>query len=159
MGRECGWRHARKRWSWEFENLKKESVESWDWTMGADSWVSAIGARSRVVGDSAIESKSWVFFRCVSWLSFSGLDQQRWIEILNITRCAERWGCCLSPRVEEVNKPFVSEATESACFRLFLFLYMCCWHWLGLWLYNTFLYSIFICLLTVKWSQQIIINS
>ena len=27
MGLECGWRHARKRWSREFEDFEKESVE------------------------------------------------------------------------------------------------------------------------------------
>ena len=40
-----------------------------------------IGPWSRVVGDSAIESKSWVF---------SDLYRQRWLEVLNTTRCAER---------------------------------------------------------------------
>ena len=46
---ECEWRHARKRWSWEDEDLEKESVEGWHWTMELS------------VGDLAIESKSWVF--------------------------------------------------------------------------------------------------
>ena len=26
-GRSCGWRHAQKRWSWKFEDLKKTIVE------------------------------------------------------------------------------------------------------------------------------------
>ena len=39
MRLERGWRHAQKRWPWEFEDFEKESVESWYWTMEADSWV------------------------------------------------------------------------------------------------------------------------
>ena len=27
MGLECGWRHAQKRWSWEFEDFEKTVVE------------------------------------------------------------------------------------------------------------------------------------
>ena len=33
MGLEYGWRHAQKRWSWEFEDFEKESVESWIWAV------------------------------------------------------------------------------------------------------------------------------
>ena len=60
MELECGWRHAQKRWSWEFEYFEG--------------------------------TVSWVFYRWGMRLSFSDLDRQRWIEILNITRCAAHWG-------------------------------------------------------------------
>ena len=49
MGMEYELRHARKRWSWEFEDFEKESVESWHWTM---------------------EDESWVFYRCVGGWNF-----------------------------------------------------------------------------------------
>ena len=50
MGLECGWRHARKRWSREFEDFEKVSVEKWDWTMelsrwGFGHWVEELGFR------------------------------------------------------------------------------------------------------------------
>ena len=68
MGLECGWRHAQKRWSWEFKDFEKTSVE--------------IGALRRELG----------FLPLRHAVEFSDLDRQRWIEILNITRCAARWG-------------------------------------------------------------------
>ena len=45
MRLECGWRHVRMRWSWEFEDFEKESVECWCLTMEVDSWVPAIEDR------------------------------------------------------------------------------------------------------------------
>ena len=51
MWLECEWRHAWKRWSWEFEDFEKESVENWD---------------------LAIESSSWGFGHWVEELSFVG---------------------------------------------------------------------------------------
>ena len=44
MGLECVWRHARKTWSWEFEDFEKEAVESWDLAMESESWFSVIEA-------------------------------------------------------------------------------------------------------------------
>ena len=71
IGLECGWRHAGKRWSWEFEDFEKESVEGWHWTIQADSWVLCHWVRE---------------------LSFLPLRQRlRFFEILNTTRCAGRW--------------------------------------------------------------------
>ena len=75
---------------------------------------------------------SWVFYCWGMWVSFSDLDWQRWIEILNITRCAARWGGvstvwlaeafknCVSLLVlpwtkdKKLINRFVSEMTESA---------------------------------------------
>ena len=71
MALECGWPHARKGWSWEFEDFDKYTVGSWDWTM---------------------ESSSRRFDHWVEELSFSDPYRQRWTEILNTTRCAERLG-------------------------------------------------------------------
>ena len=31
MGLESGWRHARNRWSWKFEDFEKESAEIGPW--------------------------------------------------------------------------------------------------------------------------------
>ena len=78
MGLECGWRHALKRWSWEFEDFEKKSVGFWP--------------LKNVVGYSTVEDKSWVFYRWGMWFSFSDLNRQRWIETLNITRYVARWG-------------------------------------------------------------------
>ena len=60
----------------KFEDFEKESVESWHWTMEADSWVFC----------------HWVieFSFLPLRLCFLDLYRQRWIEILNTTRCAER---------------------------------------------------------------------
>ena len=69
MRLECGWRHAQNRWSWEFKDFEKTSV-----------------------GYSTVEGESWVFYRWDVRFSFSDDDRQRWIEILNITRCTVRWG-------------------------------------------------------------------
>ena len=59
-------------------------------------------------------------------LSFLGLDRRRWMEILNITRST----ACVSPRVamgrsQEINKPFVLGATESACICLCISICKC----------------------------------
>ena len=51
MRLESEWRHARKRWSWEFEDFEKESVGSW------------LGPCRQTVGLPAIEADSW------SWVS------------------------------------------------------------------------------------------
>ena len=94
------------------ENLRILKRVSWDWAMEAEIWV------------SAIEAMSWVFYRCGG--DFSGLDRRRWIQILNITRCAARWdGVSIVKSVSlsscryglklEINKPFVPETTECAC--------------------------------------------
>ena len=52
-------------------------------------------------------------------------------EILNIMRCVRivrivSLSTCRYGPKSEINKPFVSETTESACFRLHLYLYMFC---------------------------------
>ena len=39
MRMECGWRQAQKRWSWEFEDFEKVSVESYILTAEKCSWV------------------------------------------------------------------------------------------------------------------------
>ena len=39
MGPKWGWRRARKRWSREFDDFEKESVEGRDRTMEAENWV------------------------------------------------------------------------------------------------------------------------
>ena len=138
---EYGWRHVRKRWSWEFEDFEKESVESWHWTVEADSWVSAIGVWSRVVGDSAIESKSWVFrisTRRDKLRSKTPQDVPNVGGGINIVWLRKTFKNCvsLSPRVEEskqeINKPPLPEQQSLpvfvfACFRLsfvFAFLYV-----------------------------------
>ena len=72
MGMECGWRHARKRWSWEFENFEKSSV---------------------VIG--LLRGELWVRpWRVGFWLlkDVVGFFGSLSTEILNITRCAARWG-------------------------------------------------------------------
>ena len=101
-GLECGWHHAWKRWSWEFEDFEKEKLR-------LDH-----------------EGMELSFLPLRRWLSFSGLDRQRWIEILNTTRCAARQdgvsivrivplsSCCYGLK-SEINQPFVPETTEFAC--------------------------------------------
>ena len=106
----------------EFEDFKNTAVE--------------IGPWSRVVGDSTIESKSWVF---------SDFCRQRWIGILNITRCAERWGGvstvslqktfknCVSLIVSmnwspEINERVRTWTTESACICICLFSPVFCFY-------------------------------
>ena len=80
MKLECGWRHAKKRWSWEFEDFK--NYVSWRLTLDhAGRWLSSLPLRQKVE----------VFLPLRRRLSFSGPDQWRWIEILNTTTCAERW--------------------------------------------------------------------
>ena len=64
---------CQKRWSWEFEDFEKTSVE--------------ILLLRFVVGYLTVKRCSWVFYRWSMWLSFSDIDQQRWIEM----HCALRW--------------------------------------------------------------------
>ena len=66
MGLECEWRQ--KSCSWEFEDFKK------------------------VIEFFTIEGCSWVFRIWSDQIIFSDLDQKKWIEILNTTRCTARWG-------------------------------------------------------------------
>ena len=112
MGQECGWRHAQKRWSWEFEDFEKESVESWDWTVEAESGISAIGAESWDLYRWGMELDlgRW---RC-SWV-FGSLPT----EILNITLLVSK------NKSQKLIKPFVPETTESAC--ICVLYYSCDW--------------------------------
>ena len=81
----------------------------------------------RILKRQLVEVNHWRW-----WLSFSDLDRQRWIEILNITRCSTHeegqrsmvsicfYDSYLSPRVakawsRKLINPFVSETIESAC--------------------------------------------
>ena len=54
MGLECGWRHAQKRWSWEFEVFEKTSVEY----SAVEIWILTV---EEVELDLAVERCSWVF--------------------------------------------------------------------------------------------------
>ena len=69
-GLECGWRHPRKKWSWEFEDFEKESVATGPFS---ESWV----FRRR-----KLDFDHW---KCVGF--FGSLPT----EILDITRCTARW--------------------------------------------------------------------
>ena len=123
MWLECGWRHVRKRWSWEFEDFEKEAVEGWHWTMQADSWV--LCHWSRKLSFLPLRRRR---------LSFSGLDRRRWIETLNITRCAARWdevrlwrilsfsSCCHGPRPKINKRVFVWNNRVPLCFRFYLYM-------------------------------------
>ena len=113
MGLECGWRHAQKRWSWEFEDFEKSQsdFQRWIWSCVFCRW-----------------DKVWILTveRCS--LVFGSLLT----EILNIPRCtALGWGqhsmvskdfseWCLSSRVamyrsQKLINPFVTETSEFAC--------------------------------------------
>ena len=88
---------------------------------------------------TAVKAASWVFRICSNQISL-GLDWQRWVEILDTTRCT-MWRCqhsivsigtydlCLTPRVakgwrqKEIN-PFVSETAV----RLYYHYYYCYYH-------------------------------
>ena len=72
MGLGCGWRHARKKWSWEFEDFEKSQLK-WDH-----------GGRELSLGHWGME----LIFLPLRRLSFSDSDRRRWIEFLNTTRCA-----------------------------------------------------------------------
>ena len=52
--------------------------------------------------------RSWVFYRWGVQLSFSDLDQQRWIDIVDITRCAARRGRVSIVWLAKTFKNFVS---------------------------------------------------
>ena len=56
MELDYGWLHARKRWSWDFEDFEKESFESLGWSIEARVGYSAIGSWILIV-----ESRSWDF--------------------------------------------------------------------------------------------------
>ena len=114
IGLECKWRHARNRWSWEFEDFEKESVGSWLWPC------------RQTAGLSAIETDSW------SWGPTMMLRNWDWT-----TRCTERWGVVsiirlrknyLSSRVEEpkseINKRFVPEQRGRLCIYIVWFAYV-----------------------------------
>ena len=64
---------------WEFKYFEKEAVESWHWTMQAESWVPAI----------ELEVESWI----LTIEDVVGFFGSLPTEILNITGCAARlWG-------------------------------------------------------------------
>ena len=88
MGQECGWRHARKRLSWEFEEFEKESVESWDWTMVAESWVSAIEAR---VGFGPL--KMYLFFFSDLYRDLKHHKMRRALGMVSIVRIVPLSSC------------------------------------------------------------------
>ena len=120
---ECGWRHPRKRWSWEFEDFEKTSV-------GFSPLKDVVGyskVKTRV-GSSTIEAYGQVLpistdgdlkhnkmQRALGWGQHS---------MVSIGFCE----LCLSPRVamdrsQKLVNPFVPETTESACFACVYVLY------------------------------------
>ena len=79
MGLECGWRHARKRWSWEYEDFEEESVEklrldhwgeSWILTVERCSWVFQISNNRDLKYHKRRRALGWsqTFKNCVSLL-------------------------------------------------------------------------------------------
>ena len=77
MGLECGWRHAQKSWSWEFEEFKKELrsiVEGNSWifriSIGRDELrsLTSYDAPYAAVGGVSIVWFAYVFRICVSLL-------------------------------------------------------------------------------------------
>ena len=125
MGLECGWRHARKRWSWEFEDFEKESVGSWDWTMEAENWAlcywveSWIGVVEDVVRVLQISTdRDLNITRCAAWL---GSDSTGFAKTLK--NCVSL--LVSKNRSQKLIKPFVPNnrvrlfPPAFACFRLF----------------------------------------
>ena len=111
MRLECGWRHARKRWSWEFEDFEKEQLRLdhgerelsfYHW---GESWIWAVENVVR-------------FFRSLP------------IEILNITRCTARSDRVSIVRIVSLSscrhgpKPGVNKPVRIRNNRIRLHLYM-----------------------------------
>ena len=124
MRLERRWHHARKRWSWEFEDFEKMRVE--------------IGPLRRELGIRPLRVEFWPLKGVVG--IFGSLPTEN----LNTTRCAARWDGISAVRIlslssrrhgpkPEVNKPIVFETTESAyVLCLYTYLYDCCdWYHYG----------------------------
>ena len=93
---ECGWRHAQKRWSWEFKDFEKTA----SWGRPLKIAVEFFGSRPAEIFNTT---------RCGA---HCGWGQRRMVSI-GFKKL------CLSPRVakdrsQKLINPFVSETTESA---------------------------------------------
>ena len=130
MGLECGWCHAGKRWSWEFKDFEKESVE-----IGPERQRFDVMPLSHRVEIGTIEMRVgfWPLKDIVRFF------RSPLTKILNITRCAVRGGGVnivwlaktfknyvshhvTMDRSQKLIIPFVSETTEFACV-LYLWIY------------------------------------
>ena len=96
MVQERGWRHARKRWCWEFEDFEKTS---WILNVERCSWGFPIPTDR--------DLKDYKMRRALGWGQHSMVSKY----LLEL---------CLSPRVtmnrsQKLINPFVPETTKSAC--------------------------------------------
>ena len=95
-----------------------------------------IGPWRKIVESSAIGGRELNFQPLRRRLSFPDIYRQKWMEILNITRCAERWGwgqhsmisivrivSLSSCRRTDVNKTVRTWTTEFTC----VFVFVCIW--------------------------------
>ena len=107
----------------------RNGTEEWMTSCPEEMVLRMWGFWKRVSWGWTIESSSLGIGHWVEELSFSDLYRQRWIEILNTTRCAERWSWvsivwfqktfknCVSllvskNRTQEVKKPVRTWTTE-----------------------------------------------
>ena len=124
MGLECGWRHAQKRWSWEFEDFENTAVE----------------IRPLKIQLSFLPLRHAVdFFRSrpaeMNWdlkhhkmRRALGLGQHRMVSIgfQELSLCSCRHG----PK-PEINKPVLIR-NERVHLYLYMYLYYCCdWYHYG----------------------------
>ena len=118
MRLECGRSHARKRWSWEFEDFEKDSVE--------------IGLWRQIVKFSALWGIQLSFLPLRRRLSFSDLDRRRWIEILKHHKTHRALGMVSIVRIVSLslrvamNRSYQKQQSPSV-FCIYVLCYCCDW--------------------------------
>ena len=120
MGLECGWRYARKRWSWEFEDFEKESFK--------------IGPLRRELGIRPLRVEFWLSKDVVEFC------RSLLTEILNITRCAMHWwgqhskncvSLLMSPWTEVkklINGLYLKQQSQPVFSIVYILCYSCNWY-------------------------------
>ena len=98
MGLECGWRHARKRWSWECEDFEKSQLrlehggrelsfchwdESWSLTVERRSWIFRISTDRDLKHQKIHRELGWGWHskNCISLLV------SPWTEVKKLINC------------------------------------------------------------------------
>ena len=122
MGLECGWRHVRKRCSWEFEDFPKESVEIWPWRQRVEFSTVAAVVKFFVSRPAEINRDLKHHEICRTL----GVGSDSMVTLVWLAKTLKNCASLLvsKNRSQEINKPFVPETIVSTCICIYV-LHLC----------------------------------
>ena len=114
MWLESGWRHARKRWSWEFEDFKKKVVE-----------IEPLKTR---VEFSTVETCSWVF-QISTDRDLKHHKTRRALGMVSIVRILSLASCRLTEVKKLINCSYLKQQNPPVSEFVYVLYYCCDWHY------------------------------